>query len=161
MNDEKMKKYGFTSKIPRRVPRFCFGMCLFPEENQQPVLGGQRFSEAKCQFTLSVKQKSHILPTKINEQIAKVSPSNNNSFRTINHSTTITTHNNNKTTTTTQQHNNTTTTQQQHNNNQNNNQTTTTNTITALHQRRGTPNVTTLHWVDGSPYSLQLRRTGP
>ena len=30
-----------------------------------------------------------------------------------------------------------------------------TSSIPALHQRRGTPNVTTLHWVDGSPLQPQ------
>ena len=49
---------------PRRFPWFCFGMCLFPEENQQPVLGCSRFSR---QFSLGVKQQIHILPTKIDE----------------------------------------------------------------------------------------------
>ena len=33
---------------PRRFPWFYFGVCLFPEENQQPVLGGHRFSQEKC-----------------------------------------------------------------------------------------------------------------
>ena len=33
--------------------------------------------------------------------------------------------------------------------------------ITALHQRGSTPNVTTLHWAYGLPYSLQLWGTGP
>ena len=32
-------------------------MCLFSEENQQPILGGHRFSEEKCQFSLDAKQK--------------------------------------------------------------------------------------------------------
>ena len=48
---------NFFRQNPRRFPWFCFGMCLFPEENQQPVLGGQRFSEEKWQFSLDVKQK--------------------------------------------------------------------------------------------------------
>ena len=43
-------------------------MCLFLEENQQPVLGGSRFSEEKWQFSLDVQQKTHILPTKMNEK---------------------------------------------------------------------------------------------
>ena len=63
-------------------------MCLFPEENQQPVLGSNRFSEEKWQFSLDVKQKLHIFPTKIDEKIAKVSPSNNNYSSRKNHSTT-------------------------------------------------------------------------
>ena len=55
-------------------------MRVFPEENQQPVLGGHRFSEEKWQFSLDVKQ-THILQTKINEkQFAKVSSSDNNCF---------------------------------------------------------------------------------
>ena len=75
-NDEKkMKKHGFTraksstiSRIyrcccnffrqnPQRFPWFCFGMCLFPEENQQPVLGGNRFPKKSDIFSLDVKQK--------------------------------------------------------------------------------------------------------
>ena len=35
---------NFFRQNPRRFPWFCFGMCLFPKENQQPVLGGNRFS---------------------------------------------------------------------------------------------------------------------
>ena len=57
----------FVSRNPRRFPWFCFGMCVFREENQQPVLRGRRFSEEKGQFSLDVKQNTH-LPTKINEQ---------------------------------------------------------------------------------------------
>ena len=73
---EKMKKCGFTRKIlddfqglpllllllffnqnPRRFLWFCFGMCLFPKENQQLILGGHRFSIEKWQCSLDVKQK--------------------------------------------------------------------------------------------------------
>ena len=41
-----MMKFGFTRKI---IDDFhdCFGMCLFPEANQQPVLRGHVFSEEK------------------------------------------------------------------------------------------------------------------
>ena len=67
-NDEKRKKNekhwiqtqnprrfpGFTVVVvtffrqdPRRFPCFGLGMYLFPKENQQPVLRGQRFSEEK------------------------------------------------------------------------------------------------------------------
>ena len=53
---EKWKKWIHTQN-PRRFPWFCFGMCLFPKENQQPVLGGNRFSEEKWQFSLDMKQK--------------------------------------------------------------------------------------------------------
>ena len=37
----------FFVKILDGFHDFVFGMCLFPEENQQPVLGGNRFSEEK------------------------------------------------------------------------------------------------------------------
>ena len=43
-------------------------MCLFPEENQQPVLGGNRFSEGKVTIFIGRETKTHILPTKINEK---------------------------------------------------------------------------------------------
>ena len=67
-NDEKRKKNEkkwIHTQNPRRFPGFTvvvvtffvkilddfhdfvFGMCLFPKENQQPVLGGNRFSEEK------------------------------------------------------------------------------------------------------------------
>ena len=58
---------NFFRQNPQRFPWFCFGMCLFPEEIQQPVLGCNRFSEEKWQFSLGVKQQIHILPTKIDE----------------------------------------------------------------------------------------------
>ena len=48
---------NFFRQNLRRFPWFCFGMCLFPDENQQPVLGGNRFSEEKWQFSKDVKQK--------------------------------------------------------------------------------------------------------
>ena len=75
---------NFFRQNPRRFPWFCFGMCLFPEENQQPVLGGNRFSEEKWQFSLDVKQKHTFYIRKSTKKIAKVSPSTNNySFRII------------------------------------------------------------------------------
>ena len=60
-------------------------MCLFPEENQQLILGGHRFSQEKWQFSLEVKQKHTNLQTKLNEhKFAKVSPCiNDYSFRKI------------------------------------------------------------------------------
>ena len=60
-------------------------MCLFPEENQQPVWGGNRSSEDKWQFSLDVKQKHTDYRRKSTKQkFAKVSRSNNNySFRLI------------------------------------------------------------------------------
>ena len=64
-------------------------MCLFPEENQQPVLGWSPFFRREVTIFTRRETKTHILPTKINENIAEVSTSNNNySFRIINHSTT-------------------------------------------------------------------------
>ena len=59
-------------------------VCLFPEENQQPVLRGHRFSEEKCQFSST----THILPTKINEYFRQGQPlsqSNNNKTLNTNH----------------------------------------------------------------------------
>ena len=59
-------------------------MCLFPEENQQPVLGSHRFSEEKWHFSLDVKQKHTFYRRKSTKKIAKVSrPNNNYSFRII------------------------------------------------------------------------------
>ena len=67
--ERKMKKFGFHTQNPRRFSGFTvvvvnffvkllddfhdflFGMCLFPEENQQPIMGGH-----------------HILPTEIDEK---------------------------------------------------------------------------------------------
>ena len=88
---------------PLRFPSFCFGMCLFPKENQQPVLGGNRFSEEKLQFSLDVKQKYTFFQRKSTKKIAKVSPSYNNySFRIIqkfnNHNTQNSPHTKNTTT---------------------------------------------------------------
>ena len=48
MNNEKIEKFGFTvvvvvtffAEILYDFHDFCFGICLFPEENQQPVLVG-------------------------------------------------------------------------------------------------------------------------
>ena len=62
MNKREMKKnkeIWLHTQDPRRFPWFCFGMCLFPEENQQPVVEGHRFSDEKCQFSLDVKQNTH------------------------------------------------------------------------------------------------------
>ena len=63
-------------------------MCLFREENQQPVLGGNRFSEEVSIFigreTKTVKQKHTFFRRKSTKKIAEVSPSNNKySFRII------------------------------------------------------------------------------
>ena len=95
----KMKKFGFHTQNPLRFPRFtvvvvtfcvkilidfCFGMCLFPDENQQPVLRVRRFSQEKFQFSLDVKQKHTCYRRKSTKKIAKVSPFIDNfSFRII------------------------------------------------------------------------------
>ena len=43
-------------------------MCLFPEENQQPVLGGHRFPEEKGQCFIGRETKNtHFYRRKINE----------------------------------------------------------------------------------------------
>ena len=80
-NDVKRKKneeIWIHTQNPRQFPWFCFGMCLFPYENQQPVLGGHRFSKEKCEFSLDVKQKYTFYRRKFTKQIAKVSSSYNN-----------------------------------------------------------------------------------
>ena len=82
---KKMKKFAFTRKIfhdfqvyrcccnffrqnPRRFPWFCFGMCLFPDENQQPVLGGHRFFRRRVTIFIGRETDTLILQTKINEK---------------------------------------------------------------------------------------------
>ena len=53
-------------------------MCLFPEENQQPVLGGHRFSEEKCSFSLALNQQQHTFyKGKSMKKSAEVNPSKN------------------------------------------------------------------------------------
>ena len=59
---------NFFRQNPRRFQWFCFGMCLFPEENQQPVLGGHRFFRRKVTMFIGRETKTHILPTKIDEK---------------------------------------------------------------------------------------------
>ena len=43
-------------------------VCLFPEENQQPVLEGHRFFEGKVAIFIGRETKTHIFPIKINEK---------------------------------------------------------------------------------------------
>ena len=103
--DEKSKKneeIWLHTQNPRRFPGFTVVVvtffvkilndfhdfvseCVsFSDENQQPVLGSNRFSEEKWQFSLDVKQKHTFYRRKWTKKIAKVSPSNNNySFRII------------------------------------------------------------------------------
>ena len=74
----------FFVKILDDFHDFCFGLCLFPNENQQPVLGVIVFPMKSDNFFNGRDTKIHILQTKMNEKIAKVSPSDNNySFRMI------------------------------------------------------------------------------
>ena len=86
---------------PTRFPWFCFGRSLFPEENQQPVLGSWTWNK-NTHFTYENQWKKSLRSALFN---------NNYSFRIINHSTT---HNNNNNNNNTQQqddhtHNKTTT----------------------------------------------------
>ena len=75
---------NFFRQNHRRFSWFCFGMCLLTEENEQPVLGCNRFSEEKWQFSLDVKQKHTFYRRKSTKTIAEVSPFiNNYSFRII------------------------------------------------------------------------------
>ena len=41
-----------------------------PQENQQPILGGHRFSREKCQFSLGVKQKHSFYGRKSSNKIS-------------------------------------------------------------------------------------------
>ena len=58
----------FFVKILDDFHDFVSELCLFPEENQQPVLGGNRFSLRKVTIFIGRETKTHILPTKINER---------------------------------------------------------------------------------------------
>ena len=75
----------FFCRNPRRFTWFCFGMCLFPEENKQPIFGRSPFFRSKLTILIGRETKTHNLQTKVNEKkIAKVSPFiNNYSFRII------------------------------------------------------------------------------
>ena len=74
----------FFRRSHRRFPWFSEECVFFPKENQQPVLGGHRFSERQWQFSVDVKQKHTFYRRKSTNNIAKVSFSNNNySFRII------------------------------------------------------------------------------
>ena len=104
-NDEKRKrneKKRIHTQNPRRFPGFTVVVvtflvkilddfhdfvseCVsFPRKINNPFWGGNRFFRRKVTIFIGHETKTHILPTKINEKIAKVSPSNNNySFRII------------------------------------------------------------------------------
>ena len=53
---------------------FCFKMCLFPREYQQPVMGGHRFFRRKETIFIGRETQAHILPRKINEQSLRLVP---------------------------------------------------------------------------------------
>ena len=55
----------------------CFGMCISPEENQQSVLGGQRFFKRKVIIFIGRETKTHISDEN-QQKIGKVSRSNKN-----------------------------------------------------------------------------------
>ena len=75
---------NFFRQNPRRLPWFCFGMCLFPKENQQPVLGVIVFQKKSDNFHWTWNKNTHFTDENEQKKIAKVSPSNNNySFRII------------------------------------------------------------------------------
>ena len=120
---------NFFRQNHRRFPWLCFGMCLFPEENQTTRFGWCSFFRGKVTIFIGRETKTHILPKKINEKkIAKVSPSNNNySFR-IKKPFNNTQH----TTTTQQQHNNNNNTTTTHNNNTQQQHTTSSTTTTII-----------------------------
>ena len=85
----KMKKFGFTRKILDDFHDFISECVSFPKKINNPFWGLTVFSKEKWQFSLDVKHKLIYYWRKINEKIAKVSPSNNNySIGVINHSTT-------------------------------------------------------------------------
>ena len=87
-NDEKRKKneeIWIHTQNPRRFPGFTVVVvtsfvkiieyfhdfvseCLFPEENQQPVLWGSAFFRRKVAIFIGRETKTHIKPTKINEK---------------------------------------------------------------------------------------------
>ena len=91
-NRKKHEEIWLHTQNPRRFPEFtvvvvtCFDKILddfhdfvsdcvsFPMKNQQPVLGGHRFSYEKWQFSLDVKQKDTFHRRKSTKKIAKVSP---------------------------------------------------------------------------------------
>ena len=56
----------FFDEILNDFHDFVFGMC-FPKENQQPILGVTVFMR-KVPIFIRRETKTHILPTKINEQ---------------------------------------------------------------------------------------------
>ena len=88
---EKWRKMAKSLKIsslhtqnPRRFSWFCLGMCLFPQENQQPVLGLTVFPKKSDNFHWTWNKNTHFTDENQRKKIAKVSPSNNNySFRII------------------------------------------------------------------------------
>ena len=67
--ERKMKKIGFTRKILDDFLDFVSELCLFPEENHQPVLRGYHgFFQGKVSIFIGRETKTRILQTKINEK---------------------------------------------------------------------------------------------
>ena len=58
----------FFVKILDDFHDFVSECVLFPEENQQPVLGGDRFPKKSDNFHWTSNKKHTFLPTKINEK---------------------------------------------------------------------------------------------
>ena len=70
---------NFFRQNPLRFQWFCFGMCLFPEENQQHVLRGQLFFSRKVTIFIGRETKHTFYRRKSTKiKFAKVSPCNNN-----------------------------------------------------------------------------------
>ena len=51
----------------------CFGKCLFPDENQQPILGLAVF-QGKAIIFIGRETRTHILPTKLNDFLIRSAP---------------------------------------------------------------------------------------
>ena len=82
----------FFRRNPRRFPCF-FGMCLLPEENQQPILVVSPFFKGKMTISTGRETKRTSNQRKTTKYfLCKISPKNNYfSSRIFNHSTTTTT----------------------------------------------------------------------
>ena len=75
--ERKMKKFGLTRKILDDFHDFVSECVCFLRKINNPFWEEPFFSEEVAIF-IGRETKIHILPTKIDEKIAKVSPSNNN-----------------------------------------------------------------------------------
>ena len=132
-NESKWRKWKAKMRNLSRFPWVFCGMCLFPGENQYPILGGHRFPEEKWQFLLDVKQNNE------NQQKQKLRSADPTII--INHSTTTkTTHNTHHTPHTTHH-----TTHKTHHTPHNTHHTTQTNTTRNTNQHDTTQTDTTQH----------------